>query len=268
MERKHDTCENGTLPDKDRNRYYSELMDQIDKAKRPIIDKISPDLYFEYYLFRLQLDGYYILWVGISKEKQEIYIRAYHRDSRRRLYVAMTMDGHLIPVEKTEKMAADTDIMRCPIYSEHACKGIIDDMHLDSAYELIRLPDELSELKKESDRMWAPYETLYWGDDVKDYITLKATDILELMLSDSFRDQSWFSSDRPAVLWIHNTDEIKGKDTLQTILADAIDFICENGGEVLIDEMGQSGEGYSVLRKRIRQYEKRHLVRINPYGNI
>ena len=263
-----DNIRKKALPDKDRDRYYTELMDEIDKAKQPIIDKISQDLYFEYYLFRLQLDGYYILWVGISKEKQEIYIRAYHRDSHKRLYVAMVMDGHLIPDEELEKMAADTDIMRCPIYSEHACKGIIDDMHLDSAYELIHLPDELSELKKESDRMWAPYETLYWGDDVKDNITLKATDILELMLSDSFRDQSWFSSDRPAVLWIHNTDEIKGKDTLQTILADAIDFICENGGEAIIDEMGQSGEGYSVLRKRIRQYEKSHLVRINPYGNI
>lgn len=110
----------------------SELQDEIDKAKQPIVDMISPDLYFEYYLFRLQLDGYYILWVDISKEKKEIYIRAYHHDSRKKLYVAIAMDGHLIPVEEIEKMAADTDIMRCPIYSEHACKGIIDDMHLDS----------------------------------------------------------------------------------------------------------------------------------------
>lgn len=38
----------------------SELQDEIDKAKQPIVDMISPDLYFEYYLFRLQLDGYYM----------------------------------------------------------------------------------------------------------------------------------------------------------------------------------------------------------------
>ena len=103
----------------------SELQDEIDKAKQPIVDMISPDLYFEYYLFRLQLDGYYILWVDISKEKKEIYIRAYHHDSRKRLYVAIAMDGHLIPVEEIEKMAADTDIMRCPIYWEHACKSYV-----------------------------------------------------------------------------------------------------------------------------------------------
>ena len=52
----------------------SELQDEIDKAKQPIVDMISPDLYFEYYLFRLQLDGYYILWVDISKEKKEMWL--------------------------------------------------------------------------------------------------------------------------------------------------------------------------------------------------
>ncbi|MCR5237680.1 MAG: hypothetical protein K6E34_10815 [Lachnospiraceae bacterium] len=95
-------CKCGSFADKDEETYYSELMDEIDKVMQPIVDKISPDLYFEHYLFRIQLDGYYILWIGISEEKKEIYIRAYHRDTHKRVYVVMAMDGHLTPAEEIE----------------------------------------------------------------------------------------------------------------------------------------------------------------------
>ena len=267
MEGHDDMCKNDTLLEKDIDRFYSELMDEVDKAKQLIIDMISPELYFELYLFRLQLDGYYILRVDMSMEKKEVYIRAYHRDSHKRLLVAIAMDGHLIPVEEIEVMEADADIMRCPIYTEQSCKGIIDDMHLYGLYELIHLPEEIFEIKKKSDNMWAPYDALYWGDSGKEGITIKATDLIELMLSGSLKDQSWYSSDRPVVLEIYNTYEIKGLDTMQSILADAIDIICENGGEALINEMGLSGDGYSVLSERFRQYGKSHSVHINPYGN-
>ena len=275
MERQDNISEKSTLSDEDMERYYTELWDEIDKAKQPIIDKISPDLYFEYHLFRLQLDGYYILWVDISKEKKEIYIKAYHRESHKRLYAAIAMDGHIISVEEVEKMAADTDIIRCPRCWENSCKDIIDNMHLDGAYELIHLPEELSDIKKKSDEMWESYAALCWGDDGKEHITMKATDIIELMLFGSFREESRLSSDRPVALTVCNTYEIKGKDTLQGIFADAIDIICKNGGRVIINDMGLHVEGYSVLRKRIKQYkirgdhyEERFLVHVNPYGTL
>ena len=138
-------------------------------------------------------------------------------------------------------------------------------------YKLIHLPDELSELKKKADEMWGPYyDALFLGVDS---ITIKATDIIELMLSGSFREESRLSSDRPVALTVCNTYEIKGKDTLQGIFADAIDIICKNGGRVIINDMGLHVEGYSVLRKRIKQYkirgdhyEKSFLVHVNPYG--
>ena len=60
MEKQDNMFENDTLPEKDIDRFYSELLDEVDKAKQPIIDKISPELYVELYLFRIQLEGIYM----------------------------------------------------------------------------------------------------------------------------------------------------------------------------------------------------------------
>jgi len=243
---------------------YSQMMDERDAAIRTVSQTISPDIFSEYQLVSFQMEGYIITGVEDSADGTEKFIWGYHKDSYKTLFVAMSMDGHAITNEIIAEKGGNPDIIWQKEYSDWMCMNIVDNMHFRSEYEKIReLPAELSNLKSESDRVLDPYDIYYLGGSVHEGMTMDVSNVIELFMDDGGILKDQFGDSR--FLEVFNVNRIKGRFELQAKLADAIDIVCKNGGEVILNDMGQCIPGYKILHERIAGYDC-HMVHINPYG--
>ena len=109
---------------------YTQMMDARDAAIRAVSQTITPESFFEYHLVSCQIEGLYITKIENSDDLTEKYIWGYHRDSRRTLFVAVSMDGHSIPHEVIESRGKDQHIKRCAEYTDRMCMSVV---HASSA---------------------------------------------------------------------------------------------------------------------------------------
>lgn len=225
---------------------YKQMMDARDTAIRTVSQIISPEIFFEYHLVFCQIEGFYITRVENSDDLTEKYIWGYHRDNRRTLFIAVSMDGHSIPNEVIESRGKDQHIKSCAEYTDRMCMSVVDNMHFCQEYANIELPIELANLKSESDKALDPFDAYYLGGSVRDSLVLDVTDVLGVFIEKKRIEvlKSTLKVEKTVV--IYNVNKIKGQFFLQEILADAIDFVCENGGKVIINDKGECVPGYNV----------------------
>ena len=246
---------------------YSQMMDERDAAIRTVSQTVSPDIFSEYQFVSFQMEGYIITGVEDSADSTEKYIWGYHKDSYKTLFVAMSMDGHDISSEIIAEKGKNSDIIRQKEYSDWMCMNMVDNMHFQSEYEKIReLPADLSNLsnlKTESDRVLDPYDIYYLGGSVHEGMTMDVSEVIELFTENGGISKDQFEKTR--FLEVFNVNKIKGRLELQSKFADAIDIVFKNGGEVILNDMGQHIPGYETIHERIAGYDCR-MVHINPYG--
>ena len=241
------------------------MMDARDTAIRTVSQTISPEIFFEYHLVFCQIEGFYITKVENSDDLTEKYIWGYHRDNRRTLFIAVSMDGHSIPNEVIESRGKDQHIKRCAEYTDRMCMSVVDNMHFCQEYANIELPIELANLKSESDKALDPFDAYYLGGSVHDSLVLDVTDVLGVFIEKKRIEVLKSTLKEEKTVVIYNVNKIKGQFFLQETLADAIDFVCENGGKVIINDKGECVPGYNVLNGRIEGYDP-DKVHVNPYG--
>ncbi len=255
------------ISDKDIENLYSDMMNQRDLAIKPVSDKITPSLFFEYHIVSCQRDGFIITGIEESDDKTERYLTAFHKDTHRTLFIAFSMDGHYISDTTIEEKGKDSFSKRCAEYSEHYCKSLVENIRLDDAFDDIDdLPLELANIKSEADKALTAFDAYYYGECESDWIRM---DVLKA-IEDLYEDRWKAIADEhrnPVTLNIINTNKIKNRPLFQNKLADVIDFVCESGGKVVINNMGRVVSGYATLYKRIDSYEKDLVLRVNPYGN-
>lgn len=245
---------------------YSQMMDARDAAIRTVSHTITPEIFFEYHLVSCQMEGFYITKVENSDDLTEKYIWGYHRDSRRTLFVAVSMDGHSILNEVIESRGKDQHIKRYAEYNDRMCMSVVDNMHFCREYaDIHELPIELANLKSESDKVLDPFDAYYLGESVHESLVLDVTDVLGVFIEKKRIEVLKSTLKEEKTVVIYNVNKIKGQFFLQEILADAIDFVCENGGKVIINDKGECVPGYNVLNGRIEGYDP-DKVHVNPYG--
>jgi hypothetical protein len=112
-----------------------------------------------------------------SDDRTEKYIYAYHKDLRRTLFIALSLDGHKITTDFIESKGMDQHIKGMSVYSDIVCMYIVEDMHYNPKYKSIHdLPLELSNLKAESDKVLDSFDAYYHDYDVKNMNTIEYSD--------------------------------------------------------------------------------------------
>lgn len=245
---------------------YTQMMNARDAAIKTVSHTISPETFFEYYLVSCQIEGFYITNVECSDDFTEKYIWGYHRDSHQTLFVAVSMDGHYITNEVIESRGKNQHIKRYAEYSDRMCMNMVDNMHFRQEFENIYgLPRELTDLKNESDRVLDLFDIYYLGGSVNKELAMDVADVIGVFIENERGEIPETTLEKAKTLEIYNVTKIKGQSVLQEILADAIDVVCENGGKVIINDMGKCVSGYRVLNERIEGYDSDKIC-VNPYG--
>lgn len=257
------------LSDKDIEDLYSDMMDKREIAIKAVSDEITPFVFFEYHIVTCQQDGFIITGIEESDDKTEKYLTAFHRDSHRTLFLAVSMDGHLISDAIIVEKGKDYSISKCAEYSEHFCKSMVESIRQDCAFDNIEdLPLELANIRSDADRVLSCFDGYYYGGSERDCISMDVLEVIEELHEKNACNKRFAEYRTPISLYIYNTNKIKNRPLFQGELADAIDYVCSVGGKVVINDMGSVSTGYATLYKRIEGYEKGLMVRVNPYGSV